>query len=144
MYLQVSITGQLIIFSTRSLGFFFTSRPSNLLMIAFVVAQLVATLIAVYADWPFTAIYPIGWDWAGVVWVYSLIWSALMDLPKLLTKLFLAGEGFQNAIGALRQNFNGGIAHMGRRRGTRRASDTSRMYANSLNASQRSRPSSGR
>lgn len=61
MYLQVSVSGQLIIFSTRSRNFFFTSLASPFLIGAFVIAQLIATLIAVYASWEFTQIHGIGW-----------------------------------------------------------------------------------
>jgi len=57
MYLQVSITGQLVIFNTRTRSFFWTTRPSYFLMAAFVVAQLVATFIAVYARWEFTQLF---------------------------------------------------------------------------------------
>ncbi|KAE8661383.1 Plasma membrane ATPase 1 [Hibiscus syriacus] len=38
-------------------------RPGLLLVAAFVVAQLIATLIAVHANWSFAAIEGIGWGW---------------------------------------------------------------------------------
>lgn len=65
LYLQVSSISQALIFITRSRGFCFTERPTTLLLIAFVITQLCATLIAVYADWGFTNIGPCGWTWAG-------------------------------------------------------------------------------
>ncbi|RVX16952.1 ATPase 10, plasma membrane-type [Vitis vinifera] len=43
----------------------FMERPGALLMCAFVVAQLVATLIAVYAEISFASISGIGWDGQG-------------------------------------------------------------------------------
>uniref|UniRef100_A0ACD5TUH2 Uncharacterized protein n=1 Tax=Avena sativa TaxID=4498 RepID=A0ACD5TUH2_AVESA len=49
MYLQVSIISQALIFVTRSRGVSFLDRPGALLVCAFAVAQLVATLVAVYA-----------------------------------------------------------------------------------------------
>jgi H+-transporting ATPase len=70
VYLQVSTISQGLIFVTRSRGFFFMERPSIMLMCAFVVAQLVATFIAVYANWGFTKIYGCGWSWAGIVWIW--------------------------------------------------------------------------
>jgi H+-transporting ATPase len=91
IYLQVSITGQLIIFTTRARTFFFFNRPSVLLMCAAVVAQLTATLIAVYGNSEWTQLYPIGWDWAGIVWVWSLIWIVPMDLPKIACNAVLSG-----------------------------------------------------
>jgi len=50
-YLQVAISSQATIFITRAHGFFFSERPSAALVVAFLVAQTVATMIAKYADW---------------------------------------------------------------------------------------------
>ncbi|CAO3634728.1 unnamed protein product [Mucor hiemalis] len=82
IYLQVSTISQGLIFITRSRGFFFSERPSVMLMIAFVVAQLVATFISVYANWGFTEIQPCGWNWAGIVWIWNIIWFLPMDFLK--------------------------------------------------------------
>ncbi|KAI3991813.1 hypothetical protein MKX01_038211 [Papaver californicum] len=49
IYLYVSVISQALIFVTHSQSWLFVERPRILLMCAFVVAQLVATLIAVYA-----------------------------------------------------------------------------------------------
>ncbi len=65
IYLQVSSISQGLIFITRSRGFFFTERPTILLIIAFIITQLIVTLIAVYANWSFTHILGCGWAWAG-------------------------------------------------------------------------------
>ncbi|KAI8531102.1 hypothetical protein RHMOL_Rhmol11G0111000 [Rhododendron molle] len=43
----------------------FMERPGSLLMCAYVLAQLVATLIAVYAEISFASISVIGWGWSG-------------------------------------------------------------------------------
>ncbi|THU62335.1 hypothetical protein C4D60_Mb01t04050 [Musa balbisiana] len=53
LYLQVSIVSQALIFVTRSRSWCFVERPGLLLVSAFIIAQLVATVIAVYADWGF-------------------------------------------------------------------------------------------
>ncbi|CEG65528.1 Putative ATPase [Rhizopus microsporus] len=82
IYLQVSTISQALIFITRSRGFFFTERPSIMLMIAFIVAQLVATFIAVYANWGFTELQGCEWNWAGIVWIWNIIWFLPMDLIK--------------------------------------------------------------
>lgn len=87
IYLQVSISGQLMIFSTRSHWFWFSSRPGILPIVAFCFAQTVSTLIAVYADWGFAEIQGIGWGWAGVVWVWSLLWFIPMDVPKIASRI---------------------------------------------------------
>jgi len=89
MYLQVSITGQLIIFTTRARTFFFLNRPSIPLMLAGVIAQLAATFIAVYGNASWTQLYPIGWGWAAIVWVWSMIWIVPMDFPKMFVLFML-------------------------------------------------------
>lgn len=71
LYLQVSIISQALIFVTRSRSWSFVERPGFLLLGAFVAAQLVATLIAVYANWGFARIQGIGWGWAGAIWVFQ-------------------------------------------------------------------------
>lgn len=48
-------------------------RPSFALMGAFAIAQLVACIIAAYADWGFTAIAAISGGWIGVVWVWNIV-----------------------------------------------------------------------
>jgi H+-transporting ATPase len=82
VYLQVSTISQALIFITRSRSWFFLERPSIYLICSFIIAQLVATFIAVYADWGFTQIEGCGWHWAGVAWVWNFIWFAPMDLLK--------------------------------------------------------------
>ncbi|KAJ2723990.1 hypothetical protein GGI07_002277 [Coemansia sp. Benny D115] len=82
IYLQVSILSQALIFVTRSQGFFFTERPSLFLMCAFVVAQFVATIITVYANWGFTEITGAGWHWAGAVWIWDIVWFVPLDFIK--------------------------------------------------------------
>lgn len=69
IYLQVAIISQALIFVTRSHSFFFMERPSYALMMAFVVAQVVSSIIAAYADWGFTKIHSVEGAWIGIVWV---------------------------------------------------------------------------
>ncbi|CDH48622.1 plasma-membrane proton-e [Lichtheimia corymbifera JMRC:FSU:9682] len=89
IYLQVASISQGLIFVTRSHGFFFMERPSTLLLSAFVVAQIVATCIAVYANWGFTNIEGCGWPWAGIVWVWNFVWFPPLDLIKFgMQRLF--------------------------------------------------------
>ncbi|KAL0082313.1 hypothetical protein F4703DRAFT_1864636 [Phycomyces blakesleeanus] len=82
VYLQVSTISQALIFITRSQSWFFMERPSILLVLAFVVAQLVATFIAVYANWGFTDISGCGWSWAGIAWIWNFLWFFPLDLIK--------------------------------------------------------------
>ncbi|KAJ9190490.1 hypothetical protein P3X46_001685 [Hevea brasiliensis] len=94
VYLQVSIISQALIFVTRSQSWSFMERPGVLLMCAFVVAQLVATLIAVYAHISFAYIRGIGWGWAGVIWLYSLIFYIPLDIIKFTVRYALSGEAW--------------------------------------------------
>ncbi|KAG0254275.1 plasma membrane H+-ATPase [Actinomortierella ambigua] len=82
IYLQVSTLSQALIFVTRSQGFSYVERPSLILLCAFIVAQLVATFIAVYANWGFTQIEGCGWGWALAVWVWNIIWYLPLDFIK--------------------------------------------------------------
>ncbi|KAF3792684.1 ATPase 4 plasma membrane-type [Nymphaea thermarum] len=94
IYLQVSTISQALIFVTRSRSWSFVERPGLLLVSAFVIAQLVATLIAVYANWSFAAIEGIGWGWAGVVWLYNLIFYIPLDFIKFIIRYALSGRAW--------------------------------------------------
>ncbi|KAK4373897.1 hypothetical protein RND71_004574 [Anisodus tanguticus] len=92
IYLQVSIISQALIFVTRSQNWSFIERPGALLMFAFMLAQLVATLIAVYAHIEFASI--IGWGWASVIWVYSLIFYIPLDIIKFVVPYGRTGDAW--------------------------------------------------
>ncbi|RWR78959.1 plasma membrane ATPase 4 [Cinnamomum micranthum f. kanehirae] len=98
LYLQVSIVSQALIFVTRSRSWSYAERPGLLLVSAFIVAQLVATLIAVYANWGFAKIKGVGWGWAGVVWLYSLVFYVPLDLIKFAVRYALSGKAWDNLI----------------------------------------------
>ncbi|CAI9766157.1 unnamed protein product [Fraxinus pennsylvanica] len=98
LYLQVSIVSQALIFVTRSRSWSFMERPGLLLVGAFLIAQLVATLIAVYANWEFARIRGIGWGWAGVIWLYSFIFYFPLDLLKFFIRYALTGKAWNNIL----------------------------------------------
>ncbi|CAM9003088.1 unnamed protein product [Rhodiola kirilowii] len=98
LYLQVSIISQALIFVTRSRSWSYVERPGSLLMIAFIVAQLIATLIAVYANWGFARIRGIGWGWAAAIWVYSIITYIPLDILKFLIRYALSGKAWDNML----------------------------------------------
>ena len=79
MYLKLSVAGHLTIFVTRTRGPFWSIRPAAILFWAVVGTQIVATLIAVYGLF----MAPLGWYWAGMVWVYALAWFFVNDGVKL-------------------------------------------------------------
>ncbi|KAK2993470.1 hypothetical protein RJ640_015154 [Escallonia rubra] len=98
LYLQVSIVSQALIFVTRSRSWSFLERPGLLLVSAFLVAQLVATLIAVYANWGFARIKGVGWGWAGVVWLYSIVFYFPLDIMKFAIRYILSGKAWLNML----------------------------------------------
>ncbi|KAE9449253.1 hypothetical protein C3L33_18866, partial [Rhododendron williamsianum] len=79
---------------TSFLSWSFLERPGLLLVAAFVVAQLIATLIAVYANWSFSAIEGIGWGWSGVIWLYCLVVYIPLDFIKLAIRYALSGKAW--------------------------------------------------
>lgn len=126
LYLQVSIVSQALIFVTRSRSWSFVERPGFLLLTAFMIAQLVnyiispfsnlnqptfftfflplklefplqvATLIAVYANWSFARIHGCGWGWAGVIWLFSIVFYFPLDIMKFAIRYILSGKAWQN------------------------------------------------
>ncbi|KAL2338657.1 hypothetical protein Fmac_013103 [Flemingia macrophylla] len=98
LYLQVSIVSQSLIFVTRSRSWSFVERPGLLLMTAFIIAQLVATIIAVYANWSFAKVKGIGWGWAGVIWLYSVIFYFPLDFMKFAIRYILSGKAWVNLL----------------------------------------------
>ncbi|KAK4413978.1 Plasma membrane ATPase 4 [Sesamum alatum] len=98
VYLQVSIVSQALIFVTRSRSWSYVERPGLLLVAAFLIAQLVATFIAVYANWEFARIHGIGWGWAGIIWLYSIIFYIPLDIFKFIIKYALSGRAWNNMI----------------------------------------------
>lgn len=98
LYLQVSIISQALIFVTRSRSWSFVERPGFLLITAFIAAQLVATAIAVYANWEFARIQGIGWGWAGVIWIYSLVTYFPLDVLKFIIRYALSGKAWDTLL----------------------------------------------
>uniref|UniRef100_A0A0E0PKQ7 Plasma membrane ATPase n=1 Tax=Oryza rufipogon TaxID=4529 RepID=A0A0E0PKQ7_ORYRU len=98
VYLQVSIISQALIFVTRARSWFFVERPGLLLVGAFLIAQLMATLIAVYANWPFAKMKGIGWSWGMVIWLFSIVTFFPLDIFKFAIRYFLSGKAWNNAF----------------------------------------------
>ncbi|KAF1871699.1 hypothetical protein Lal_00020493 [Lupinus albus] len=98
LYLQVSIISQALIFVTRSRSWSYVERPGFLLMGAFLIAQLVATFLAVYANWSFARIKGMGWGWAGVIWLYSLVTYVPLDILKFAIAYALSGKAWNTLL----------------------------------------------
>ncbi|KAF8102591.1 hypothetical protein N665_0198s0289 [Sinapis alba] len=98
LYLQVSIVSQALIFVTRSRGWSFLERPGWLLLIAFWIAQAIATGVAVLANWEFARIKGIGLGWAAVIWLYSIVFYIPLDMLKFAIRYILSGTAWNNLI----------------------------------------------
>ncbi|KAF3516684.1 hypothetical protein DY000_02062100 [Brassica cretica] len=98
IYLQVSIISQALIFVTRSRSWSYAERPGFWLIAAFFIAQLIATIIAVYANWDFARIRGTGWGWAGVIWLYSIVTYIPLDILKFIIRYALSGRAWDNVI----------------------------------------------
>ncbi|AES73783.1 putative proton-exporting ATPase [Medicago truncatula] len=98
LYLQVSIISQALIFVTRSRSWSVVERPGLLLLGAFMIAQLLATFIAVYANWSFARIKGMGWGWAGVIWMYSIVTYIPLDILKFVIRYVLSGKAWDNLL----------------------------------------------
>ncbi|XP_050203553.1 plasma membrane ATPase 1 [Mercurialis annua] len=94
VYLQVSTISQALIFVTRSRGWSFTERPGLLLVGAFIVAQLVASVISAEANWKFAGIKSIGWGWTGVIWLFNIVTYVFLDPIKFAVRYGLSGKAW--------------------------------------------------
>jgi H+-transporting ATPase len=57
-----------------------------------------ATLIAVYLDLEFASIRGIGWGWAGVIWLYNIIFYLPLDLIKFAIRYAISGRAWDLLI----------------------------------------------
>ena len=79
MYLKFSVAGHLTVFVARTNGPFWAVKPARILVLAVIVTQIAATLIAVYGLF----MTPLGWTYAGLVWGYALVAFLIQDRVKL-------------------------------------------------------------
>lgn len=92
--MQISVISQALIFVIRAHSWSFLERPGIFLFLAFLIAQLTATFIAVYANWEFARIEGCGWRWAMVVWIYNLVCYIPLDIIKLTCHYLLSGRAW--------------------------------------------------
>jgi H+-transporting ATPase len=89
VYLNLSVGGHLTVFVARTRGPFWSIPPARILLFAVIGTQFVATLIAVYG----VLMTPVGWELAGIVWLYTLIMFLFQDRVKLLAYRVFGPEG---------------------------------------------------
>ncbi|XP_010512349.1 PREDICTED: ATPase 7, plasma membrane-type-like [Camelina sativa] len=98
VYLQISTISQALIFVTRSRSWSFVERPGFLLVVAFLIAQLIASGISAMATWPFAGIRSIGWGWTGVIWIFNIVTYMLLDPIKFLVRYALSGKSWNRMV----------------------------------------------
>ncbi|XP_057511724.1 plasma membrane ATPase 1-like [Actinidia eriantha] len=98
LYLQVSTISQALIFVTRSRGWSFTERPGLLLVAAFIIAQLIATLVSALVTLDKAGIGKIGWGWTGVIWLYNIVTYMLLDPIKFGVRYALSGRAWNTLL----------------------------------------------
>ena len=80
MFMQLVVAGHLLLFSTRSRGFFFQPpAPEWKFFSAIMGTQVLAALLAANG-W---LVNPISWRLIGLIWVYNLAWLAVLDVVKV-------------------------------------------------------------
>ncbi|XLS71495.1 hypothetical protein HN51_028360, partial [Arachis hypogaea] len=87
LYLQVRIISRALIFVTRSCSWSYIERLGLFLLGSSMIAQL-----------SFARIKGIEWDWAGVIWLYSLVTYVPLDLLKFAIHYTLSGNAWDNLL----------------------------------------------
>ncbi|KAF7825075.1 plasma membrane ATPase 1 [Senna tora] len=79
--------------------------PGLLLVIAFIVAQLIATIISATVTWKTAGIRSIGWGWTGVIWLFNIVTYVFLDPSKFVIRYALSGRAW-NLVVDQRTAFN--------------------------------------
>jgi H+-transporting ATPase len=100
IYLQVAQISQALIFITRSHGWFFMERPSVALFCAFLLAQLISSIIAAYGDWGFSQVRGTSGGYIGITWIWNIIWFMPLDLVKFAMRALVKSYNAKRGRGA--------------------------------------------
>jgi hypothetical protein len=79
-------------------------RPAPLLFWFTILTKVLATLAAVYGWF----MVPIGWEWAGLIWGYALVWFLVNDRVRLAAYRIL--DLGQSVLAGTSAQFNGPAA----------------------------------
>ncbi len=81
-FVKLVVAGHGTIYNTRIDDWFFKRPwPSWILFVATWSTAVIGTVVGVYG---FGLMTPIGWEWAGFLWVYALCWFIFNDSVKML------------------------------------------------------------
>ncbi len=79
-FVKLVVAGHGTIFNTRTDDWFFKQPfPSAPLWTASLLSAIAGTLVGVYG---FGLMTPIGWEWAGLIWLYAFVWFLFNDIVK--------------------------------------------------------------
>jgi H+-transporting ATPase len=81
LYLKISLSDFLTVFSARTRGPFFSRMPGGLLLGAACFAMGVSTVLAAW--WPFAVLLPLRWGEIAFVWAWCVGWFLLQDAGKV-------------------------------------------------------------
>ena len=79
IFLKLAVAGHLTIFLTRTRGYFWSIKPSGVLLWSAIATKIIATLVAVYGWY----VSPIGWKLSLLVWGYALVAFVVTDFIKV-------------------------------------------------------------
>ncbi|HEB95604.1 MAG TPA: HAD family hydrolase [Sedimenticola thiotaurini] len=90
IFCKLIVAGHTTIFVTRTEDWMWRHPlPSGILLHASFWSAVLGTLISVYGWW----VEPIGWTYAGYIWLYALAWGLFNDAVKKGTFYLLRREG---------------------------------------------------
>jgi len=91
IFLQLVVGGHLMLFVTRTKKFFLSPPwPSGICFSAIVGTQVFAAVMC-GLGW---LVPPLPWTLIGIVWIYNLAWTFVLDIAKILTYRILEGRAF--------------------------------------------------
>jgi H+-transporting ATPase len=94
VYLKVSLSDFLTVFTARTNSWFWTRAPGKILLAAAAIATFAATLMSVYWFLDVNAgdgdsgkipnMKSVSWGVAGFVWLYNMVFFVLQDVVKVI------------------------------------------------------------
>ena len=89
MYMKVSISDFLTVFSARTQSWFWTRKPGKALLFCATLAMVVATILSLtwflnVSSSNIPQMKPVEWRVAGFIWLYNLFFFLLQDATKML------------------------------------------------------------
>ena len=105
LFLKVAISDFITVFAARTESYFYTHRPSNVVLGCAVLATACSTLLALLWCFDFAAndeekkhkMKAVGWKIVLFIWVYNAVWFVVQDLVKVWT--YKGFDWYQRRVG---------------------------------------------